>query len=115
MLWDILRSRLGPAVPLVVAGYFLVLVGEVIIFGGQAPRSVFRTRLCSAFRARLDRGLVCAHSTLQITRFLEAPMPSLFHHDSRPETCEYKRKFTPIPARHGITRAHQSGAGNLPP
>ena len=39
---------------------------------------------------------ICAHSTLQITRLFEAPMPSLFHDDSRTETCQYKGSLPPI-------------------
>ena len=62
--------------------FLFVLVVVLVIFSGQAPRSVLFTRLRAAFRARLDLGFLSLHSPLQITRFFEAPVPSLFHNDS---------------------------------
>jgi len=59
----------------------------VVILGCQAPRSMLLARLGPAFRAWLSLGLRRAQSTLQVTRFLEAPMASFFHNGSRSETC----------------------------
>jgi hypothetical protein len=81
----------------VVVILILVLV-VLVLFGGEAPRSVLIAWLRAALRARFGLCLFSFYSTLQITRFFEAPMPSLFHNDSRAETCEYMRSLPPSPA-----------------
>jgi hypothetical protein len=48
----------------------------VEVLHGQAPAGVVSPRFGTAFRARLD---VFFRQSLECTRFLEAPMPSLFH------------------------------------
>jgi hypothetical protein len=55
-------------------GVGVLLVVEV--FHGHAPGGVIGSWLGTAFRARLDGFL---RQSLESTRFLEAPMPSLFH------------------------------------
>jgi hypothetical protein len=55
--------------------------------------------LLAWFRATLRAWLnlvafLSLHSPLQISRLFEAPVPSLFHNDSRAETCKYDRQFT---------------------
>jgi len=59
--------------------------------------------LFSWFRATLRARLnvvasLSLHSPLQISRFFEAPVPSLFHNDSRAETCKYNQQFTAFSA-----------------
>jgi hypothetical protein len=51
---------------------------------------VLPARLGAALSAWFDLSLDRLHSTLQITRLFEAPMTSLFHHDSQAETCYYE-------------------------
>jgi hypothetical protein len=79
----------------------LVLVVVLVILGGEAPRSVFFARFRATLRARLylvaSLGL---YSPLQISRLFEAPVPSLFHNDSRAETCKYDRQFTAFSVFH---------------
>ncbi len=54
----------------------LALGGVVVVLHGHAPRSVLVARLGAAFGARGDDYFVGA---LECSRFLEAPMSSLFH------------------------------------
>jgi len=92
-------SRYSVRVAVALVELVLVLVVVLVILGGEAPRSVLFAWFRAALRARLNLvAFIGLHSPLQISRLFEAPVPSLFHNDSRAETCKYDRQFTAFSA-----------------